>query len=98
MAIEDRGRKLTPQQRAERAAELKWNKTEKRMDARNEQIYTGLVGGPNAKPQGPKGKNLRHSEAIEKEATIKTRTSGLGGKGGPLGGGRIGGDFQDQVK
>ena len=27
-----------------------------------------------------------------------SKTSGLQGRGGPLGGGRIGGDFQDQVK
>lgn len=29
---------------------------------------------------------------------VKTRTSGLAGRGGPLGGGRIGGDWFDQVK
>ena len=36
--------------------------------------------------------------AKAKAATLKTKTSGLQGRGGPLGGGRIGGDFQDQVK
>lgn len=34
----------------------------------------------------------------QKINTNPVRTSGLQGRGGPLGGGRIGGDFQDQVK
>lgn len=49
-------------------------------------------------------KSAQAAEANAKEAARQAqlkeakRISGLGGKGGPLGGGRIGGDFQDQVK
>ena len=39
-----------------------------------------------------------NSAAVAKVVAPKTKTSGLQGRGGPLGGGRIGGDFQDQVK
>ena len=48
-------------------------------------MYTGLNGGPNAKARGPKGKNLAHREAIQKEATIKIHSTGV------LGGTHMGG-------
>jgi hypothetical protein len=58
------------------------------------------VAQENAKAKKPptksEAKGKARAQKVIKE--YNERISGLGGKGGPLGGGRIGGDFQDQVK
>jgi hypothetical protein len=64
--IENRGAKPSKAEQGNRARELQWNKAEKNYDS--DTRVAGLRGGPNAKPQGAKGKNLRHQEAIKKEA------------------------------
>jgi hypothetical protein len=67
--LENRGVKPTKAEQGDRARGLQWNKAEKNYDSDTK--VAGYRGGPNVKPQGPKGKNLRQSEAIAKEAKKK---------------------------
>ena len=80
--LENRGAKPTANERINRARDLQWNKAEKNYDS--DTRVAGYKGGPNVNPQGPKGKNLRQSEAIKLEASkklpIKIRSNQLGGQ------------------
>ena len=67
--LENRGVKPTKAEQGDRARTLQWNKAEKAYDSDTK--VAGYRGGPNVKPQGPKGKNLRKSQIIAKEAKKK---------------------------
>ncbi len=76
--LENRGTRPTRAEQGDRARTLQWDKAEKNYDAAIPSV--GYKGGPNVKPQGPKGKNLRHQAAIANEAKkkppIKINSSG----------------------
>ncbi|NDB61949.1 hypothetical protein EB001_26445 [bacterium] len=67
--LESRGNRPTRQEQINRARDLQWDKAEKSYDAALPAV--GLRGGPNAKAQGPKGKNLRKRTIIKKQAQSK---------------------------
>ena len=67
--LENRGVKPTKAEQGDRARTLQWNKAEKNYDSDTK--VAGYRGGPNVKPQGPKGKNLRKQETIAREAKKK---------------------------
>jgi hypothetical protein len=67
--IENRGARPTKAEQGDRARTLQWDKAEKNYDAAIPAV--GYKGGPNVRPQGPKGKNLRQREIIAKEAKKK---------------------------
>jgi len=109
--LENRGAKPTKADKINDARTIQWNRAERVHDAALPEV--GLRGGPNAKPRGQTGKNLRKAETIAKIASqqfpkepIKIRTSTLKGRAignvGRMGGsGGIGGggiDFKDANK
>ena len=67
--LENRGTKPNQLDRINNARGLQWDKAEKGYDAAIPAV--GYKGGPNVKPQGPKGKNLRQRNIIAKEASKK---------------------------
>jgi hypothetical protein len=67
--LENRGVKPTRAEQGDRARTLQWDKAEKNYDSDTK--VAGYRGGPNVKPQGPKGKNLRKQQIIAKEAKKK---------------------------
>ena len=67
--LENRGVRPTKAEQGDRARTLQWNKAEKNYDSDTK--VAGYRGGPNVKPQGPKGKNLRKQETIAREAKKK---------------------------
>jgi hypothetical protein len=67
--LENRGARLTDLQKKNRAADLSFNKAEKRYEA-NTEMYN--LGGKTGKPTfSPSAKNVRKEAAIDKEAAKK---------------------------
>jgi hypothetical protein len=67
--LENRGAKPNQLDRINNARGVQWDKAEKAYDSDTK--VAGYRGGPNVKPQGPKGKNLRQRNIIAKEASKK---------------------------
>jgi hypothetical protein len=67
--LENRGVRPTKAEQGDRARGLQWDKAEKAYDSDTK--VAGYRGGPDVKPQGAKGKNLRQREIIAKEAKKK---------------------------
>jgi hypothetical protein len=69
--LSNRGAKLTPKEKAQRASDLNFAKMEQRFDRSNEMRSTGLVSSRKGlvAARGAGKKNQRKADAIRKEAT-----------------------------
>jgi len=90
--ISDRGTKRTPEEIRKIAEDLHWDKIERSHDFSVESMATGLRGGFNATPNSRGSKNAVKMQKLDNISRgISTRTSGLQGRSGQLGGQHMGG-------